>query len=566
MDSSTVEKVSSESSTTLKGDESDADHILDELKWRPVPSDGEINRRKRPDRDLIYRKVLQNMIVAPSSSDSAATDHDSESHLEEVDVQCGASISVTPSNVLTDKVAKPDTISLPSRLLGVVGLKFNRNRNPTMSIFKLHDEGITNILEELIAKFGRPTHSTFLDASYDIYLSPDRKAAICFKRIKKVVVAYGDPLCDAREINDVFEAFRAFCKRQGWQVAVIGGGSSLASLALAGGWIRMEFAVEHIYNPLTNPVPDERAAKTIVRGNRRLFNSGIKLGLYDPGNRGRCQALERELLDIYHAWRAGRMESKCPQTYSTILNPFALPKVTRHLYTKGTDGRITGFASLIRMGASNGYLLEPCIAAPNAPKGITEFLTTHAMGLLRDEEVDRMTFCPAPLPEVGEVTGMPSVITERIRSLYRTTFNALALGGKTVFYEKFKPEEARRVSLYMLFPPGFPVLRGTRAVLEVTHIHLREVWKLMQVKPSKSSVGKKGHTKAAVKDSDGSKEEKSDHTKRQGGADTKMARSRRPERPKPSEDKPLEVPKTDPANHVITSHVHTSSIPSQPMS
>ncbi|KAI9794603.1 MAG: hypothetical protein M1816_004490 [Peltula sp. TS41687] len=540
MDTDTPNKISGETSTTLRGDETDEINHLDEWKWRQMPSDREGNRRKRPDRDLIYRKVLQAMVVFPSSSstDPAVDGHDSHLHSRAVDGQ-SVSMPMMPSN------AKRDTISLPSRLLAVIGLKSGRDRK-SMPIFKLHDQGIPEILEELIARFGRPTHSTFLDASYSIYISPDRKAAICFKRVKKVAVAYGDPLCDAHDIVRIIEDFRAFCKRQGWRVAVIGGGSTLAGHALAGGWMRMEFAVEHVFNPLTNPVLDECAAKTIIRGNRRLFNSGIKLGLYDPGNRGRSPALEEELLGIYHTWRAGRMESKGPQTYSTVLNPFALPRVTRHLYTKGSDGKINGFASLMRMGASDGYLLEPCIAAPDAPKGITEFLTTHAMGLLRDEKVDCMTLCPAPLPEVGEMTGMPSVFTDSIRSLYRTTFNALGLGGKKVFYEKFKPEDARRVSLYMLFPPGFPVLRGTRAVLEVTHIQLREVWKSIQARSSKSFVGKKEHKDSTVEDGEDGGAGSRDHRKRQVGADATTVRSRRAKGKKSSEDKPSKVDPTVP--------------------
>jgi hypothetical protein len=57
-----------------------------------------------------------------------------------------------------------------------------------------------------------------------------------------------------------------------------------------------------------------------------------------------------------------------------------MPTVTRYMYTTGSGGKPNSLAGLIRLGANSGYLLEPCIQLPDAPKGITSFLVLGVIG------------------------------------------------------------------------------------------------------------------------------------------------------------------------------------------
>ncbi|KAI9810797.1 MAG: hypothetical protein M1826_003457 [Phylliscum demangeonii] len=501
------------SATTLRGDGFDREHLLDDdwepstarnkkKKTRQEPGATESTLPPKDNESLLYRKVLKSMTITPPLNPSATSSSPPHPAIDGIPIlaadTAAAAIFPSPSSSSSSSVSarsplapfdqeEPEWPVGPSllppwqRFLQCIGVRKSAAGTVRMRkarhIFGLHDPGVASLLENLMLRFGRSTHDVLFDASYRIYLAADREAAICFKRYKNVAVAYGDPCCDARQITDVFDTFRLFCKQHGWKVAVVGAGPALAEHARVRGWGSWHFGLEQVMDPMTNAVLDERAAKTITRGNRRLFQSGVRLGLYDP-RRGRCPDLELELSQVYHGWRAARFADHAPQTYATVLDPFALPSVSRHLYTTAPNGRINGMASLVRLGAWDGYLLEPCIATPDAPKGITEFLATMALGLLRDEGVDYMTFGLAPMPELGHMIGMPSALAHTVRAAYRTTFNALSLGGKKIFHEKFKPEDGQRVSLYMLFPPGFPLVNGTRAVLDVNHISLREVWRL----------------------------------------------------------------------------------------
>jgi Phosphatidylglycerol lysyltransferase, C-terminal len=410
--------------------------------------------------ELDYQKVLRNTIT----------------ELREPIV----ALNTTTSTI--QKAQEPSGVNLRCwrRALPLVGIrKFTCSNKEAIPVFNLNNDGIARVLEMLMAEFGRGTHSSFLDDTYNIYLREDKRTAICFKVIKKVAVMYGDPLCAADEVEHTFKAFCNFCKQQRWDVAVVGAGPTLAAYAKNQCWRTMMFAVEQILNPMTNGILDETSGKTIRRMNRKLVTNSIKLYRYEP-RRGIQVQLEQELMEVYNAWRKDRRKRHAPQAYSAVINPFAVPNVTRYMYTTGNDGKANSLAGLIRLGANDGYLLEPCIQLPNAPKGVTGFLVTHAMGLLRDEGVNYMSFGLEALPEIGEITLMPSLIKDISRRIYRTTFDALGLCGRKAFHESFHPDKNQQVPLYLLFPPGPPRISVYQAVLDATHISPHEVWNRAQ--------------------------------------------------------------------------------------
>lgn len=411
--------------------------------------------------ELGYRKVLRTMTTQPQ---------------EPV-------VPLHPSTNILRKSQEPGNAKLLAwqRALGFIGMrKFAAvSILEPLPIYNLNDAGVAGLLEILMAEFGRGTHSSFLDDSFSIYLQEDERAAICFKVLKNVAVMYGDPLCPGERVGHVFEAFRSLCKQQRWHVAVVGAGSTLAAYAKKKSWRSMEFAVEQVLNPATNSVLDETSGKTITRTNRKLISNGIKLSFYSP-SQGIQPQLEQELMGVYNTWREDRRQRNAPQAYSAVINPFALPGVSRYMYTRGGDGKPNSLAGLIKLGANAGYLLEPCIQLPSAPKGVTGFLVTHAMGLLREEKVEYMTFGLEALPELGEITLMPSMISDTSRRFYRMIFDALGLRGRKIFHESFHPEPEKQVPLYLLFPPGMPHISVYQAVLAATHISPQEVWNRSQ--------------------------------------------------------------------------------------
>jgi Phosphatidylglycerol lysyltransferase, C-terminal len=430
---------------------SDKIYVSTRAKVNTQPGRHPKNNVRERRGELGYQKVLRTMITEPREPPSY--------------------LDASTSTVRRVQDATDVQLRSWKRALRSIGVrKFSQvNKDKAaLPIFNLKDDGVARAVETLMAEYGRGT-----------YLQEDERAAICFKVIKKVAVMYGDPLCAANQVEHVFQAFHSFCHRQSRHVAVVGAGPTLAAYAQKQCWKTIEFAVEQILNPMTNTVLDETSGKTITRTNRKLATNGIKLYLYEP-RRGIQAGLEQELMEVYNAWQEDRRKRNTPQAYSAVINPFAMPAVTRYIYTSGDDGKPNSLAGLIRLGANSGYLLEPCIQLPDTPKGVTGFLVTHAMGLLRDEGVTYMTFGLEALPELGEITLMPSLIEDTSRHLYRTTFNALGLLGRKTFHESFHPESDRQVPLYLLFPPGLPRVSVYQSVLAATHISPHEVWRRSQ--------------------------------------------------------------------------------------
>jgi lysylphosphatidylglycerol synthetase-like protein (DUF2156 family) len=355
------------------------------------------------------------------------------------------------------------------------------------------------MLETLMLDFGRPTHSSFMDDNYSVYLSSQDRAAISFRAFKKTMIMYGDPLCASHKAGQVFEEFRRFCKRRHWRVAVIGASSNLAAHANTISWSSVEFAVQQIFNPMRNEVLNEMAGKTIIRTNRKLIREGVVLFLYEP-RRGVQPELEDQLRDVYTRWREDRKARNINQTYSAVIDPFGLPGVTRYLFTRGPDGKPNSLAGLIYLGTPSGYLLEPCIQSASAPKGVTGFLATHAMGLLREENIQYMTFGVESLPSLGEITSMSPLMAKMSRRVYSVVSDAFKMEGRQIFHLSFHPEKDLSEPLYLLFPPGFPHLSMYQAVLKASHISPRDVWKYWQTeRSSKRQEGKVAELPPAVK-------------------------------------------------------------------
>lgn len=134
---------------------------------------------------------------------------------------------------------------------------------------------------------------------------------------------------------------------------------------------------------------------------------------------------------IYDAWRDDYNRSDIQQTFITIYDLFALPALMTFVYTRGPGGCLNGFAALRRLGAV-GYHIDPCIAAPGSPKGISDLLLVAAMAMLNRAGVSYLGFGFEPLHalSLGDIADVPCVTSRIIRALYYHVFRRLPIGGK----------------------------------------------------------------------------------------------------------------------------------------
>ncbi|KAJ5097636.1 hypothetical protein N7456_008357 [Penicillium angulare] len=351
-------------------------------------------------------------------------------------------------------------------------------------VFSLDDFSTMTAIQRLTAEYGRVAHMGILDRSYRFFVNTARTGALSFKVQNKVAIVGGDPLCEPTPAatTALLDEFARYRRRHRWGIAFMGASESFVqdyAQPQPSGWTVIRFGTQRVLNPRTNEVLLEKSGKRIAVQNRQLLNpskGGITLGLYVPAMHGADTALEADLVAIYDAWRAERNNAAGPQAFITVYDPFALPALMTFVYSRGPDGQINGFAALRRLGCG-GYHIDPCIAAPNGPKGISDLLIVAAMALLNRAEVSYLGFGFEPTHNLSpeDISGMSTPLASLTRDLYSHTFLRLPIHGKKAYHDKFRPDAPQDSGLYLVFPDGVPGPRHLMAMMHMANISLRKM-------------------------------------------------------------------------------------------
>lgn len=380
-------------------------------------------------------------------------------------------------------------------------------------VFRLDDFSTMTAIQRLTAQYGRVAHMGILDRSYRFFVNTMRTAALSFKVQNGVAIVGGDPLCERDMIPGLLAEFSAYRRKHHWEIAFMGASESFVrDFAQPKGWTTIRFGTERVLNPQTNEVLLERGGKRIAVQNRQLLHphkGGITLGVYAPAVHGVDTQLQTELVAIYDAWRAERNDSTGPQAFITVYDPFALPDLMTFVYCRGPDGQINGFAALRRLG-SGGYHVDPCIAAPGSPKGISDLLIVAAMSLLHRAGVSYLGFgfepCHALSPE--DITGMPGPVASLTRDLYGHTFQRLPIHGKKAYHDKFRPDSSQDSGLYLVFPRSVPGPRHLLSMIHIANISLRKIlWADLRALVSSRKAKVLSHSSSDARDNDAAPKE-----------------------------------------------------------
>ncbi|KAJ5240873.1 uncharacterized protein N7469_002464 [Penicillium citrinum] len=398
-------------------------------------------------------------------------------------------VESTPPTSLDERLSQEHTIpplrtAASQPCLNTKPLHTTQTSNPQGNVFSLNDFSTITAIQRLAAAYGRVAHMGILDHSYRFFVNKARTAALSFKVQNKVAIVGGDPLCDPDMISEFLDEFSAYRSKHHLGIAFMGASETFVrEHARPQSWTTIRFGTERVLNPQTNEVLHEQSGKRILVQNRQLLHpdkGGITLGLYSPAIHGNDTDLEGDLIAVYEAWRAERNDSTNPQAFITVYDPFALPSLMTFVYSRDREGQINGFAALRRLGCG-GYHIDPYIAAPGSPKGISDLLIIAAMSFLHRANVSYLGLGFEPVHELQreDITGMPlSLLTSLTRDLYGHAFQRLPLHGKKAYHDKFRPDPEQDSGLYLVFPKGVPSPRHLVAMMHMANISLRKViWK-----------------------------------------------------------------------------------------
>ncbi|GFG09181.1 hypothetical protein IFM61392_05752 [Aspergillus lentulus] len=350
-------------------------------------------------------------------------------------------------------------------------------RHALAAILTLDDLAAVDAIKKLATRYGRVSHMSVLDPRYKFFVNRARTAALSFKVHNRVALVMGDPLCEPDWFANVLAEFKEYRKRSGWSIAFIGASEVFTEYAKENGWTTMQFGTERVLNPMTNDVLNERAGKRIIVQSKQLLNpskGNVSLGLYVPAQ-GEHLDMQRELLRVYDSWREKRNRVAGAKAFITVYDPFSMPGMMIYIYTRGRDGVANGFAAMRHLGANQGYHIDPCIAAPGAPRGVTDLLIVAAMALLHSMRVSYLSLGFEPLETLGDITRLSPPIEKIIRAIYKRTFKQMLFQGKQTFHEKFKPDGSQGSPLFILFPAGAPSPRQLVALSRMSNISIRKL-------------------------------------------------------------------------------------------
>ncbi|PYI35596.1 hypothetical protein BP00DRAFT_307590, partial [Aspergillus indologenus CBS 114.80] len=330
-----------------------------------------------------------------------------------------------------------------------------------------------------------------LDPSYSLFVNTTRTALLCFKVCNQVAIVSGDPMSAVEEFDAVLTEFQTWRQRHRLGLAFMGTSERMVEYAQqqhqhqhqhhqppkTSSWTILEFGRERVLNPTTNPVLLEQDGKRIRLQTKQLLHpakGGITLDIYiappspsSPSTEA-DQALQTQLSEIYTTWRHHRNttpdkhKQKHPQSqaFITTYTPFTQSQTQPqpqmlYIYTRApTTGTPTSLAALRALGTgpTPGYHLDPCVAAPGAPKGLADLLVFAAMALLRRLGCSYLSLGLEPSAQLGRVAGVACPVVERLlRAAYRVAFARLPVQGKRAYHDKFRPDAGRERGVFLVF-------------------------------------------------------------------------------------------------------------------
>jgi len=345
------------------------------------------------------------------------------------------------------------------------------------NIFSLGDFVAVDALSTLVDVYGRASHMGILDDSYRFFVTRALDGAISFKVKDHICLVGGDLLCSEELYPEVLRQFAEYRRRHSWGIVFVGASDTFAYYAKRNHWTTIQFGSERVLNPLTNPVLSGKKTKRIASQIRQLLNpskGGITIGVYNPSV-AKDVDLQQRLVAVYDAWREARNRTRGPQAFITVYNLFAITGPMIYIYTLDPNGTPNGFAALRRIGANNGFHVDPFIAAPSAPRGISDLLIFSSMAFLNAAGCKYLSFGYEPLAQSGEIFGMPIWMQCMTRKIHNYIFDELGISGKKAYHDKWYPDEEQSTNLHLIFPSGVPGIQDFTAVLHFSNISLRSV-------------------------------------------------------------------------------------------
>lgn len=314
-------------------------------------------------------------------------------------------------------------------------------------------------LENLIARYGDATNTSWVDPAWTVWRDEATGAAIGYIPQGHFAVIFGNPLCEPNQIPRVVKAFLAFLRSPHVDLKPIWCCVDKATeryLAEELGWSAIIAVAEERVNPMAvNPEADD---KTVRRKIHRAEREGVKIHEVtgEPD-----EELRRQIEERCRDWEAGR---KGTQIHLTGVRPFDDIKHRKYFYATDNHGKICALVVLAQLAPIHGFQIKWALEFPGAPLGAIEYIVAHVIRKLGDAGVRSATFGAGASSRLLGAENVGGFRMKTLEKAYNGISSTFHLTSKGDFRGKFGIEQD---PMYICYPKGSLGVRGIEAIMAV---------------------------------------------------------------------------------------------------
>ncbi|KAI0700183.1 hypothetical protein BC835DRAFT_1404934 [Cytidiella melzeri] len=312
-------------------------------------------------------------------------------------------------------------------------------------------------LENLIAKYGDATNTSWVDPAWTVWRDEVTGAAVGYMPQGHYAVIFGNPLCEHSQIPRVVKQFLAFLAHSTVNLRPIWACVDKQTekyLCEELGWSAVIAVAEERVNPMeVDPAHDD---KNVRRKVHRAERDGVKLHEVsgEPDD-----DLKKQIEERCKDWAENR---KGTQIHLTGVRPFDDMQHRKYFYATDKDGTICALVVLAQLAPIHGFQIKWSLEFPGAPLGAIEYILSWVIKKLGDAGVRTATFGAGAASRVQAGDNIGGFRFRFLEKTYNGLSSTFHLGTKGDFRGKFGIEQD---PLYICYPEGKLGIRGIEAIM-----------------------------------------------------------------------------------------------------
>jgi len=311
-------------------------------------------------------------------------------------------------------------------------------------------------LENLIAKYGDATNTSWIDPAWTVWRDENTGGAVGYIPQNGFAVTFGNPLCDRRQLSGVIRNFLAYVTSPEINLKPVWccvDKDTESFLAKELGWSAVIAVAEERLNPVESDPANHD--KTVRRKIHRAEREGVKVTeveKLDDDTKARIEARCKE-------WAEKR---KGTQIHLTGVRPFDDVAHRKYFYATDKDGKICSLVVLAQLSPVHGFQIKWALEFPDSPLGAIEYILAFVIKKLGDAGVRAATFGAGATGTLQRVDNVGGFKVRTLEKTYNGISHTFHLSGKGDFRGKFGVEQD---PLYICYPKGGLGMKGIEAIL-----------------------------------------------------------------------------------------------------